>query len=224
MEKEFNKYEKVKKTLGKNVVFYSFGNVDYVRIKPLKYKASQSKLLKLYQNKFRLCMNFVSLIRKNLINKIWAPQAKRFAVPKRIEGLQKKARRITGAAYFCKINLTRFEAGLDYIDQDKILISDGSLSSIKNLHVKYDSTDRDKIIVSFEAFNEIDKAMFNHFLGVMAITNDEFHFLDLPDINRKSGGGEFKIIGLNGQKVRLHFYFQNEKMTEFSRSSTFLLC
>ncbi len=223
MKKELNEYKKLKSDLGNNAVLYLYNDIKCVRVKPFKYNASKSKLLKFYQNKFKLCMNFVALTRKDLINKIWAPQAKNFGIPKRIEGFQKRARRISGSAYFCKINLSLFEAGLDYIDQDKIFISHGHLSTINNLNAEYDLIDKDKILIGFEVFKGIDSSVLNQFLGVMAITKDEFYFLDLPDIKRKSGGGEFRIQGLNGQKVRLHFYFQNEKMTEFSKSSTVLL-
>lgn len=218
-----NSIEELKANLGKDVIFYICRDIECVRKKPSKYRASKSELLNLYQDKFKLCMHFVSQTREVLINKIWAPQAKRFVIPRRIENFQKKARRMTGSAFFCMINLKRFEAELDYIDQEKILISYGILNSLENLHAEYDSIDKDKIKVSFGVYNGIDKAIQNHFLGLMAITEDKFYFLNLPEIKRKTGGGEFKIEGLNGQKIRLHFYFQNEKMTEFSISSTVLL-
>ncbi len=199
-------------------VYYFLYDTFVIRDRPEHIKISESKLLKSNKDKFNKCLDFYKRIKKEEIREIWDEKAKktkaRHAIP------PNRSRRQSGYNLFMSKNLQLFNENALFVDQDKLILSIGSLPSIQGLTAERDTENPELIKVSFKDNSGLKTDSNRDTLCILAAIENDIYFFNLSEITRESGGGTFHFPKAASQKTRLWAYFQSANVKGFSDSVT----
>lgn len=199
-------------------VYYFLDDMLIIRQRPEHIRISESKLLKSNKDKFNKCIDFYKKIKNTEIRKIWDEKAKETKA--KIATPLNRTKRQSGYNLFMKHNLQLFNENALFVDQDKLVISIGSLPIAQGFMTERDPENPEVIKVSFKDNSGIRPNSKSDSLCIVAAIENYIYFFNLSEITRESGGGTFHFPDAADKKTRLWAYFQSEKGKGFSVSVT----